>query len=314
MHAATAEFDEEQHVEPPEPHRLHREEIDGDHASCLRSQELAPRGSPTFASRPKLSLAQHLANSCRRDDDPEAFQLADETLVPPARILPRKAKDQLANVAPKRWAPRSALVTPAPCDESPMPAQQCRWCHHERAPAVARHEPTGRGQEDPVHGGQRRAPHPETQDRKLVMEHDDFQFLECVRLEAKNGQLQDTSNNQITERHEHEASARMATSEPFYSSPLCSMLASSDTLPRPRSCATWIKFTHPTRRPGLSWQAYLADCLGGATAPRTVRSEHIEVRAAELGIMLTDDLNAGFADLISRKDRAAELIKDRGSN
>ena len=89
------------------------------------------------------------------------------------------------------------------------------------------------------------------------------------------------------------------------------MLASSDTLPRPRSCATWIKFTHPTRRPGLSWQAYLADCLGAATAPRTVRSEHIEVRAAELGIMLTDDLNAGFGGLISRKDRAAELIKDR---
>jgi hypothetical protein len=121
-----------------------------------------------------------------------------------------------------------------------MPAQQCRWCHHERAPAVARHEPTGRGQEDPVHGGQRRVPHPATQDRKLVMEHDDFQFLECVRLEAKNGQLQDTSNNEITERHEHEVSARMATSEPFYSSPLCSMLATSDTLPRPRSCATWI--------------------------------------------------------------------------
>ena len=27
--------------------------------------------------------------------------------------------------------------------------------------------------------------------------------------------------------------------------------------------------------------------------------------------MLTDDLNAGFGGLISRKDRAAELIKDR---
>src|SRR6267143_814558 len=57
MLAATAEFDEEQHIEPPEPHRLRREQIDGDHAWCLRSQELAPRGS----CDPQIYAREHLS-------------------------------------------------------------------------------------------------------------------------------------------------------------------------------------------------------------------------------------------------------------
>jgi hypothetical protein len=44
----------------------------------------------------------------------------------------------------------------------------------------------------------------------LLESHDDFQFLECFRPEAKDGEPQDASKNEITERHEHEASARYA--------------------------------------------------------------------------------------------------------
>ena len=42
MHATSAELDEEEHVEPLQPDRLHGEEIDGEQAAPMRSDELAP--------------------------------------------------------------------------------------------------------------------------------------------------------------------------------------------------------------------------------------------------------------------------------
>jgi hypothetical protein len=35
-------------------------------------------------------------------------------------------------------------------------------------------------------------------------ERDDFQFFECVRPEAKDRKLQDASNNEVTQRDDHE--------------------------------------------------------------------------------------------------------------
>jgi hypothetical protein len=43
MHAPTADFDEEQHVQSLEPNRIYRKEIGGDEAFRLRLKELTPR-------------------------------------------------------------------------------------------------------------------------------------------------------------------------------------------------------------------------------------------------------------------------------
>ena len=60
--APTAEFDEKEHIEPLKPDRLHRKEVDGDQASGLRSDELAPRRAQTRAG----SRRRKTASSCRR--------------------------------------------------------------------------------------------------------------------------------------------------------------------------------------------------------------------------------------------------------
>jgi hypothetical protein len=45
VHPPTADFDEEQHVQPLEPNRVDGKEIDRDKASRLRLKELTPRGT-----------------------------------------------------------------------------------------------------------------------------------------------------------------------------------------------------------------------------------------------------------------------------
>jgi hypothetical protein len=42
MHAPAAQLDEEEYVEPLEPHGLHSEEVNGEQASPVQSQKLAP--------------------------------------------------------------------------------------------------------------------------------------------------------------------------------------------------------------------------------------------------------------------------------
>lgn len=46
-----------------------------------------------------------------------------------------------------------------------------------------------------------------TQDTELVAEHDDLQLLELARAEAKCGQLQHTSNNEVHKRDEQGGSS-----------------------------------------------------------------------------------------------------------
>ena len=50
MHPAAAQLDEEQHLEPLQPDRLHRKEIDGQHGAPVCPDKLAPGYPPASAS------------------------------------------------------------------------------------------------------------------------------------------------------------------------------------------------------------------------------------------------------------------------
>jgi len=60
MHSAAAELNEEEHVKPPQPDRLDREEVDGQHAVRLRVQEPAPGETGALASRPENAFLRVL--------------------------------------------------------------------------------------------------------------------------------------------------------------------------------------------------------------------------------------------------------------
>jgi hypothetical protein len=69
VHAAAADFDEEEHVQSLKLHGVDREEIHGDHALRLCRQELTPRNATALARWAELFLTQDLLDgSCRHND------------------------------------------------------------------------------------------------------------------------------------------------------------------------------------------------------------------------------------------------------
>jgi SRSO17 transposase len=65
VHTTAAQLNEEEHVEPLQPQRLHREEVDGQHAVAVCAHKLAPRRSPTRADWPKTRGPQPGPHRCR---------------------------------------------------------------------------------------------------------------------------------------------------------------------------------------------------------------------------------------------------------
>jgi hypothetical protein len=85
-----------------------------------------------------------------------------------------------------------------------MPAEQRCRRDNERAPACSWEKTAGSGKEDSIGRFQVSPPNLATQDTELVPEHDDLQLLELARAEAKRGQLQATTKNEVDKGHEHE--------------------------------------------------------------------------------------------------------------
>src|SRR5947208_852462 len=90
VNAAAAELDEEENVEPLQRDRLDCQEVDGEHALGLRSQEGTPGEPVTLASGANAGLSQNLPDCGRRYLHPEAVELAGDPLVTPARVLSRE--------------------------------------------------------------------------------------------------------------------------------------------------------------------------------------------------------------------------------
>jgi hypothetical protein len=102
MHATTAQLDEEEHVEPLQPGRLHREEIDRQHALPMRSYELAPGDAWASADRPEATCPQPGAHGGRRYRNAKPLELTDDALVSPPRVLSRQTQDQLPDLLANR--------------------------------------------------------------------------------------------------------------------------------------------------------------------------------------------------------------------
>ena len=91
MNAAAAQFDEEEHVEPLQPDRLHGEEIDGEQTLPMRSYEFAPGRARASADRSEATFPKPGANRCRLDRNLKALQFANDASIAPSRIFSREA-------------------------------------------------------------------------------------------------------------------------------------------------------------------------------------------------------------------------------
>jgi hypothetical protein len=146
VHAATGDFDEEQHVQTLEPDGIDGKEINRDRVRRLGAKELAPRGATPRPRRPERFLAQDLLHRGRRHDDAETFQLANDTLIPPARVFPCQPNDQLSNLTVNARSTGSSFVGPAFRHETSVPTQKRRRRDQQRRPRDPRQHPRGRRQ------------------------------------------------------------------------------------------------------------------------------------------------------------------------
>ena len=89
------QFDEEQHIQPSQPDRVDGEEVAGNDPGGLLAQECPPSGGRPPWSGVQPMAAQRGADHRRREAHAKVEQLALDTLVAPARVLPGQADDQL---------------------------------------------------------------------------------------------------------------------------------------------------------------------------------------------------------------------------
>jgi hypothetical protein len=141
---AGLEFQEEQHVDPFEEHRVDGEEVARQYAVGRGAQELLPGRSRPSRCRADASLVQNLPYRARGDLIAEADQFTVNPAMPPGRVLLGDSQHEVADLASDRWPAGSGVrIGPVPGDQLAMPAQQRR----------------GRGEEDRAeHAASRRRP------------------------------------------------------------------------------------------------------------------------------------------------------------
>src|SRR5215211_4765014 len=121
---AGPQFDEAQHIQPPQPHRVDGEEIAGYDPGGLLAQECPPGRirQPWRGIQPMPT--QHRADGGGRDSDAQVLEFALEALVTPARVLPGQVDDQLQHLSVQRWPAGVAVrVGPGVGDQPSVPAR-----------------------------------------------------------------------------------------------------------------------------------------------------------------------------------------------
>ncbi len=84
----TLQFDEEKDIDAAEHHRVDVEKVAGEGAGGLGSDELRPRWPRWPRRGTEPMTAQHVAHAGGRDGHTEFPELADDTEIAPARVLP----------------------------------------------------------------------------------------------------------------------------------------------------------------------------------------------------------------------------------
>jgi len=142
VHPPTADFDEEQYVQPLEPDRIDGKEIDSNEASRLRLKELTPRGTRPSTRWTQQCPAHYVPDGGRRYGNAQSFQFTHDAQIAPPRILARDPQNQLSNLAAHRPAAWSSPIRPTPSDQPPMPIKQRGRLDEECVPYRARQQPT----------------------------------------------------------------------------------------------------------------------------------------------------------------------------
>ncbi len=175
---AALQRDEEEHVDPFQPSRLDGEEITGQRRRRLLAEKVSPGKLVSLRRRRKAAADEDRPHRSRRNGDAEALQFADDPFVAPMRVLTCESKNKRVHGAIERRPSRpSVRIGPAPPDQLAVPAKQRRRAHRQTRPGASRQRSSERREDCSIDGLKRRSSRLPAQDRQLMPEHQDLEFL-----------------------------------------------------------------------------------------------------------------------------------------
>jgi hypothetical protein len=102
VNAATADLDEEEDVEPGQPHGIDGEEVGSQDLIGVLANEVAPRALASPWSWRQIVTAEHLADGEVGAAVAELEELALDAAIAPARVLPGQAEDEFVEFPRRR--------------------------------------------------------------------------------------------------------------------------------------------------------------------------------------------------------------------
>jgi hypothetical protein len=121
---AGADLHDEQNIEPAQRDGVEGEEVGGEQARCLSTQEGLPSGVCSAWWGPEAGSGQDAADRARAQAMSKPDQFALDAAVTPGRILLRQAQHQIADLVTERRAAGLVWIGPLLGDQAAVPGQQ----------------------------------------------------------------------------------------------------------------------------------------------------------------------------------------------
>ena len=203
VHPPGPHLHDEQHIEASEDDRAGMEEIAGQQAIGLSTQERPPGGAHVPRGRPEPAGAQDPPDGRLADAVTGPAQLAVHPAVSPGRVLPRQPQYQAADLLAGPRPAWPARIRPPACDQPAMPGQ-----HRPRRdePMGAQHgwKQPGPCRQDrpagPVRPGLGRLT---AEHRDLMTEHHDFRVLRRLAAAGQHQPAEDPDHDQVEQANGH---------------------------------------------------------------------------------------------------------------
>src|SRR6266545_5756095 len=282
------ERDEEEDIDPLHEDGLDGQEVAGQHARRLRSQERSPRRARSLWCRLEAFIEQHLAYGRRRNQDAETLELTDDPFVAPVRVLGRESHDQLAQRALKRRSSGAPVgVCPAARDELAVPAKQRLRLEREDGPGRPAQRAGQRRQQRAISPRQLRPRRLSAEDRKLVAEDENLQLLRATPLPQQPHQREQVPDNEIHKRPKQ------------------------SVLPRPRQQNAEPSEPSAPREPRTSLRTLRArpDCL--ATCEEATARQHAPAATSSAGTSTNTKQPHEFANLRALHRKTPSRVRFR---
>ena len=164
----------------------------------------SPRvGGESFATKARLAAAPAAAHAGRGSSAPMSpkrrcrgsavRRRSVGSPSPGSRVQVEQPANQRVDAPIERRPPRPPVwIAPAPIDQLAVPAKQRRRAHRQTRPGASRLP---------------------AQDRQLVSEQEDLEFLRALRSAQQHEQLNQATKRQVDERSDHDNLRNQGTSE-----------------------------------------------------------------------------------------------------